>query len=76
MRRLLRDNGLSITIFVLFLAFLVVQSIASYQANNSENQQHHQPAESYAQYLTSGAFAEATFENWESEFLQTGRMSS
>jgi hypothetical protein len=31
-----------------------------------------QPPESYIQYLTSGAFVEATFENWESEFLQMG----
>jgi type II secretory pathway component PulL len=48
MRRLLRDNGLSITMFALFLVFLVAQSIAGYQANNSDNQQHRQPAESYA----------------------------
>jgi hypothetical protein len=27
---------------------------------------------SYAEYLTTGAFVEATFENWESEFLQMG----
>jgi hypothetical protein len=28
------------------------------------------PPESYGEHLTSGAFVEATFENWESEFLQ------
>jgi hypothetical protein len=72
MRRVLRDNGLSITMFALFLVFLVAQSIAGYKANNSDNEQHRQPKESYAQYLTSGAFVEATFENWESEFLQMG----
>jgi quinol-cytochrome oxidoreductase complex cytochrome b subunit len=72
MRRVVRDNGLSITMFALFLVFLVAQSIAGYKTNNSDNQQHQQPKESYAQYLTSGAFAEATFENWESEFLQMG----
>jgi hypothetical protein len=72
MRRVLRDNGLSITMFALFLVFLVAQSIAGYKANNSENEQHRQPAESYGEYLTSGAFVEATFENWESEFLQMG----
>jgi hypothetical protein len=37
MRRLLRDNGLSITMFALFLVFLVAQSIAGYQTNNSDN---------------------------------------
>jgi hypothetical protein len=72
MRRVLRDNGLSLAMFALFLVFLVGQSIAGYKANNSENQQHRQPPESYGQYLASGAFIEATFENWESEFLQMG----
>jgi Domain of unknown function (DUF6766) len=72
MRRVLRDNGLSITLFGLFLVFLAAQSIAGYKTANSDNQQHRQPRESYGQYLTSGAFVEATFENWESEFLQMG----
>jgi hypothetical protein len=70
MRRVLRDNGLSLAMFAFFLVFLVGQSIAGYKANNSENQQHRQPPESYGRYLASGAFVEATFENWESEFLQ------
>jgi hypothetical protein len=72
MRRVIRDNGLSITMFALFLVFLVAQSIAGYKTTNSENEQHRQPKESYAEYLTSGEFVEATFENWESEFLQMG----
>jgi hypothetical protein len=70
MRRLLRDNGLSITMFGLFLVFLAIQSIAGYQASNDDNRLHRQPRESYVEYVTSGAFVEATFENWESEFLQ------
>jgi hypothetical protein len=72
MRRVLRDNGLSITMFTLFLVFLFLQTIAGHRTANSENEQHGQLPESYAQYLTSGAFVEATFENWESEFLQMG----
>jgi hypothetical protein len=72
MRRALHDNALSISMFGLFLVFLVAQSVTGYRANNHENQEHGQPPESYAEYLTSGAFAEATFENWESEFLQMG----
>jgi hypothetical protein len=70
MRRVLRDNGLSLAMFAFFLVFLVAQSVAGYKTSNSENEQHRQPKESYGQYLTSGAFVEATFENWESEFLQ------
>jgi hypothetical protein len=72
MRRVLRDNGLSITMFALFLVFLVGQSIAGFKTSNSDNEQHGQPPESFGEYLTSGAFVEATFENWESEFLQLG----
>jgi len=72
MRRALHDNALSLTMFGLFLILLVAQSITGYRVNNNENQEHHQPPESYTEYLTSGDFAEATFENWESEFLQMG----
>jgi uncharacterized protein (DUF486 family) len=72
MRRVLRDNALSLTMFGLFFAFLLAQSIAGHRAANSENEQHGQPSESYSEYVTSGNFVEATFENWESEFLQMG----
>jgi hypothetical protein len=72
MRRVLRDNALSLTMFGLFLVFLVAQSFAGFRANNNDNAEHGQPRESYTEYLTSGAFVEATFENWESEFLQMG----
>jgi len=70
MRRVLRDNALSITMFAIFLVTWVGMSIAGYLNGNSDNAAHHQPHESYARYVGSGAFAEATFENWESEFLQ------
>jgi Domain of unknown function (DUF6766) len=72
MRRLLRDNALSLTMTGLFLVFLVAQSFAGFRSNNNDNEEHGQPPESYAEYITSGAFVEATFENWESEFLQMG----
>jgi hypothetical protein len=72
MRRVLRNNALSLTMFGLFLVFLVGQSFAGYRSSNNDNQEHGQPRESFAEYLTSGAFVEATFENWESEFLQLG----
>jgi hypothetical protein len=70
MRRVLRDNALSITMFTIFLAAWVGMSIAGYLDSNSDNAEHHQPHESYVRYVGSGGFAEATFENWESEFLQ------
>jgi hypothetical protein len=72
MRRVLRDNALSLTMFGMFLVFLVAQSFAGFRSNNNDNQEHGQPRESYTEYIASGAFVEATFENWESEFLQMG----
>jgi uncharacterized protein DUF6766 len=70
MRRLLRENGLSMVMFGLFFIFLLCQSVTGWRTANQENQEHHQPSESYLGYVTSGSFVEATFENWESEFLQ------
>jgi hypothetical protein len=64
MRRVLRDNGLSITMFALFLIFLVAQSIAGHKASNSENEQHRQSPESYGEYLTSGAFVDSGDPFW------------
>jgi hypothetical protein len=70
MRRLLRDNGLSITTFGLFLVLLVMQSLTGWRTDTQDRQEHRQRTESYASYLTSDHFLEATAENWESEFLQ------
>jgi hypothetical protein len=39
---------------------------------NDEKNEHHQPQIGFRQYLGTGAFGEAVFENWESEFLQMG----
>lgn len=56
----------------LFAAFLVGQSIVGARQYNSDQRDHGEPAVGYFQYLTTGHFVEATFENWESEFLQMG----
>lgn len=65
-----RNNGLSITLFVLFAGTLVGQTIAGHRYHNDEQRQHGQPAIGYVEYLKSPALLEATTENWESEFLQ------
>jgi hypothetical protein len=65
-----RNNGLSITLFALFLAFLAAQSLVGWHNENNEKDDHGQPRVSLAEYLSSGAYLEATMENWESEFLQ------
>jgi hypothetical protein len=72
MRRFLRDNSLSITMFGLFFVFVTAQSIAGLSDYNSTQKEHGRPPVGYGQYLGSGDFVEAVFENWESEFLQMG----
>lgn len=70
MQRILRENGLSIAMFGLFFIFLVAQSITGHREYNQDLQEHKQLRISYAEYIRSGHFIEAVFENWESEFLQ------
>jgi hypothetical protein len=70
MRRIFRDNGLSIVLFLLFFLSFGGQILTGHKEYNDDQQEHGQPTASFGEYLTSGHFVEATFENWESEFLQ------
>jgi hypothetical protein len=72
MSKVLRDNGLSLALLVLFLISLAGQSIAGLAHFNEDRSEHGQPAAGYIEYIRSAAFAESVFENWESEFLQMG----
>jgi hypothetical protein len=65
-----RRNGLSFVLTSLFLLSLcgqVITGLAEYNATRTEYGQ--LPVE-LPRYLVSGHFYQATFENWESEFLQ------
>ncbi|HEY9402736.1 MAG TPA: DUF6766 family protein [Pyrinomonadaceae bacterium] len=71
MSRFFRNNGLSLVLFVLFFCTLIIgQSIVGQREYNNDQQEHGQPGVSYAEYLATPHFLEATMENWESEFLQ------
>lgn len=70
MRNFWVNNGLSITLFAIFLLTLIGHSVAGLITYNEEQMEHGQAGLSYAAYLTSGHFIESVFENWESEFLQ------
>ena len=70
MRKILRENGLSIVFGGLMLLSLAGQAVAGMFAYNEEQQQHGQPTVDLIAYLGTPHFLEATMENWESEFLQ------
>jgi len=73
LRRVLRDNGLTLVVMIiLFTPALVAQSVTGYRVYNADQVEHQRSPVGYTAYLTSGHFIEATFENWESEFLQMG----
>jgi hypothetical protein len=74
LRRLLRENGLSLALTGLFLASLVGHSIAGMHVYNDQLRDHGERELAYAAYLVSSHFAESVFENWESEFLQMGAL--
>jgi hypothetical protein len=65
-----RNSKLALACLALFLVFWVAQSLTGWHAFNADQQEHQDAQVSYVEYLTTGHFVEATFENWESEFLQ------
>jgi hypothetical protein len=70
MKTVLRNNGLSITFFVLFVISLIGHLFTGLAQHNQEMQDEGGKQTEMVQYLTSGHFLQSTFENWESEFLQ------
>ena len=72
MRTWVRDHGLLLANLVLFLGAFLGMVLSGAAAYSSDQVEHHQAPVSLLQYLGTGNFVEATFENWESEFLQMG----
>ena len=72
MKRKLRNNGLSIVMFLLFALSFGGQIVSGHHVYNEDQKAHHQAEVNLGEYLKSGHFVEAVFENWESEFLQMG----
>lgn len=56
----------------MFLFTFGAQVITGFKNCNNEITEHHGKPFTFGEYLHSGHFFEATFENWESEFLQMG----
>lgn len=65
-----RRNSLSIIIFICMAVTLSGQFFSGRKDKNEERAREGKALLSYKEYATSGHFIQATFENWESEFLQ------
>lgn len=70
MKRFWQNNSLSIVFLFLFVIAFVGQIYNGYKEHNETLKEKNRPEVSVGDYLTSGHFLQATFENWESEFLQ------
>jgi len=63
-------NGLSIVLLALMAICLFGQMITGWKVFCEDQAEKGWPAPGFGTYLYSGHFIQATFENWESEFLQ------
>jgi hypothetical protein len=70
MRRLLRDNSLTLVFGLLFLVVLVLQAITGHADYNQEQIADGLQPVSLARYVTSASFGVDVAENWQSEYLQ------
>ena len=68
----LYNNSLSIAFLTMAVITIVAQWYTGWHQYNIFLAEHHQNTVSIFRYLNTGHFIEATFENWESEFLQMG----
>jgi len=69
-KRLWKDYGLSITLAALFLVAWALQTWSGWVEFQSEQAQHGQIAQAFGDDGYIWSWAQATFENWQSEFLQ------
>ncbi|HEU0015650.1 MAG TPA: DUF6766 family protein [Longimicrobium sp.] len=72
MGKKLHDNSLGLVAVLLFVIALVGQTLTGHSVYNDEQVEHGERPVGLVEYLRQGHFGEATFENWESEFLQMG----
>jgi hypothetical protein len=68
--KVLKDNGLTIVLMLLFALSVGGQAYFGWRAALEELAQHGRGAEPFFSYLRDGEFLSTLFENWESEFLQ------
>ena len=62
-------HSLTIALFLLFLASVVLHAVGGVQAYNADQRAHGQAPESLVGYLGSATFWFESLQNWQSEFL-------
>ncbi len=72
MKKIFTNNGLSIVFLLLFILTMIGQTITGIKEYDKELLENGGTQVDLSDYFKSGHFIEATFENWESEFLQMG----
>lgn len=72
LKKIFRENGLSIAFISFTVITLFGQSVMGWKEHNDELLKQGIDSKLYSDYLLSGHFIQATFENWESEFFQMG----
>lgn len=72
MKKFFYHNSLSIVFLLLFIGAFIGQIFFGIEEYNKELIENGGHAVTMSNYLITGHFIEATFENWESEFLQMG----
>ncbi|MBI5107031.1 MAG: hypothetical protein HZB46_18970 [Solirubrobacterales bacterium] len=73
-RQRLYENSLLVVMATIWIASWFAQSVTGWSEFNSDQLQHRQHTVSWLGYLGKPDFWEATFQNWQSEFLAVGSM--
>jgi hypothetical protein len=72
LRTTIYSNSLIIVMGVVFLAAWFAQSVTGWTQFNDEQSVHGEAAVTWLSYIATSDFWEATFQNWQSEFLAVG----
>ena len=75
MRKFLRDYGLGVVLAVLFVVSWILQSLTGWVEFASEQRSHGEIAQLFGESGYVWSWMAATFENWQSEFLQLFTMA-
>lgn len=70
MRKFLADYSLSVALAALFIVSWLFQTVAGWVQFAAEQAEHGQPAQLFGPEGYAWSWMQATFENWQSEFLQ------